>query len=209
VSWLKLRPSPSMAISVVALVAACAGTATATTGVVSHTATNKHKSTKQTGPRGPRGARGATGLAGAPGAAGPAGSAGLVGPTGPAGQKGETGAKGETGGRGETGTAGVSPLTYKAEFTWNGVTSKLEYGNVSPGVTITRPETGEYLVKFPASIAACVPVASFNGDPGGGIATGGGANFLSAQRIGTDEVEVLTEKGAAPQDGGVGLIVSC
>jgi Collagen triple helix repeat (20 copies) len=97
-----LRPTPSMAVAITALVFAASGGAYAAAGgpVAHATAVASHakaaaakKKKKPTGPRGPRGARGARG------------------PVGPAGSNGSNGAKGANGATGATGAQGIQGLT--------------------------------------------------------------------------------------------------
>jgi hypothetical protein len=102
-----LRPTPSMAVAITALVFAASGgayaaaggpAAHATTASVHHAqAAAKKKKKPTTGPRGPRGFRGPAGPAGPTGAKGATGATGAAGATGPQGVAGQTGATGPQG----------------------------------------------------------------------------------------------------------------
>src|SRR4051794_23090875 len=117
-------PSPSMVVSIVALVVACSGGAIAATVITSKEIKNgtiklgdisssARKSLAGSrganGSAGATGARGLTGLAGPAGAAGTAGAAGAAGPPaagGPPGRAGPAGAAGRAGAAGAAGAAG-------------------------------------------------------------------------------------------------------
>lgn len=127
------RPSPAMAVALVALFLALGGSALAarhylinSTSEISPNVLKKLKGAAGTrgaiGPRGPSGAAGPVGPEGKAGAEGRPGPRGEAGPKGEAGQPGERGERGEPGAKGEGGlpASGLidsvnGPVTLKAE----------------------------------------------------------------------------------------------
>jgi hypothetical protein len=91
------RPSPGLAIAVVALFIALGGTASAAHFLITSTSQIKPSVLKKLrGKRGPAGVKGATGATGAAGAPGPAGAPGAPGKEGPTGKEGKEGPPGPT-----------------------------------------------------------------------------------------------------------------
>ena len=141
-----LRPTPSMAVAITALVFAASGGAYAAAGgpaahasAVGHAkaaASKKKKKKPTTGPRGPRGPRGLRGFAGPAGHAGPAGATGATGAAGSAGAKGATGSQGIHGNQGQTGATG--PAGPGRIFNWSqtGIVPPVSGGGGASGAGI-------------------------------------------------------------------------
>jgi hypothetical protein len=127
-----------------------------------------------TGPAGPAGATGAvgpagaTGPAGSPGPTGSPGPAGPVGPAGPAGADGKEGAPGPAGAQGPQGLQGPQgpqgQAGADATSLWAVVASN---GTLTRGkgvVSVSKFGTGQYLVTFNQSVAACSFAATIGAD---------------------------------------------
>jgi hypothetical protein len=169
----KLRASPALVLSVIALVLALTGSAIA---AKRYLITN----TKQISPvvlkqlaamsaaQAQKGAPGAAGSTGAAGTTGPAGPAGPPGERGEAGQKGE---RGEIGLEGPPGPPGQSIGSGAGEIGWAVVTGEGAIARDSgPGITASRVSgvvAGSYEVNFPSSVSTCVFEATVAGSSPG------------------------------------------
>src|SRR3954453_13432682 len=99
-------PSPSMVVSIVALVVACSGGAVAAVVITSKQIKN---GTIQLGDINKSARKSLAGKKGPAGPSGPAGARGPAGPTGPAGPAGTSGSAGSAGSAGSGGSSGGGP----------------------------------------------------------------------------------------------------
>jgi hypothetical protein len=143
-----------------------------------------------------RGVRGVAGVAGAPGTPGARGAPGA---------KGSAGAKGSPGKDGQNGVDGIDGKNAIALFAQ--VLANGTIRDSSPGVGISKPVHGEYLVTFPQDVSDCAPAATIGLTSGNTYVPG----FVAANAAGFDEVSVTTfpTNSTTPADNAFDLIVSC
>jgi hypothetical protein len=141
-------------------------------------------------------AKGARGAAGAAGVAGPRGLPGVPG------KDGKDGTDGRDGHDGIDGQDGTSPTALFAQIEENGTIR-----NSTPGVSVSQPMTGEYIVTFPHDVSDCAPAATIGLNSANNYAAG----FVAANAADFDEVSVTTfnKAGTATAANAFDLVVAC
>jgi hypothetical protein len=213
----KLRVSPALVLSIVALVLALTGSAIAakrylitSTKQISPavlkqlTAMSRGGTTGAPGAKGPTGDKGATGGQGMPGERGQTGERGPAGGQGPEGPPGPQGPPGTSGGGGSTATANVQWAVVNGE----GSTARISEN----GITSTRRAVGavgSYLVTFPSDVTDCAYEATV-GLPGttGASLPGTATVVRSAENNDAVLVETFDSTGTH-SDRGFHLAVLC
>ncbi|MFL5846469.1 MAG: hypothetical protein ACJ762_17425 [Solirubrobacteraceae bacterium] len=182
----RLRPSPALVVSIIALVVALGGSAFAAGFVITSTKQIKPSVLKQLkGKRGARGLPGAIGPTGLPGAKGDAGAAGAKGDTGATGSTGAPGVAGATGNTGQTGPRGPSDA-----FTDNQGSTITDLASSADTLTLHIMTAGKYVSTGTVNLR----------NTGGSLATVTCLIYQSGQ-VGTpyDSVSVTVPAGDATQ----------
>ncbi len=169
------RPSPAMAVALLALLVALGGTATAASVVLIKSSKQIAKGAIATSDLSKSAQKALKGRTGPAGPVGPAGSAGISGPAGPAGSAGAAGAVGAAG------PAGTPATRLFGTVTVAGGSATLVRG---AGIaSVVSPGAGIGYVKFNQDISGCT-----------WLATAGSPNSSSAPSLfATTELRLVTE----------------